>query len=393
MTTVLPPVAKILYFDESSELWEIGDVYDLSIASLPKCCYIFLPKENYREGQGGIFRQFNAPALLASKMGIEINGFFGSRLSHNEDERLKSYSTWYRCLVKMIYPYKLPDGKDYKWYEMTFVSRWEALGSRQQILCIDTPEELPSTLLTILENTAVNFDDPFAMHIPLLQEIVRLNDKSVWAIRDPIREVEKRRPTAGPDFEAMHEISRHSIHVSEVLAVSIQTFGKILEQLQKIHAKLPVALSLDAHEQAHEDVDFQIQMLKSLKERSISNYSRLTSEITVAYNRIAQQDNRVMKSIGLLTMTFLPATFISAIFSTTFFEFGEEKLQASKQIWIYWVVTIPSTLLIVVIWRSLLNKNPPVTWRTLWSHLRLFEWEQVKKRVATERQDTEKSVV
>jgi hypothetical protein len=79
----------------------------------------------------------------------------------------------------------------------------------------------------------------------------------------------------------MHEISRHSIHVSEVLAVSIQTFGKILEQLQKIHAKLPIPLSLDAREQAHEDVDFQIQMLKSLKERSISNYSRLTSEITV----------------------------------------------------------------------------------------------------------------
>jgi hypothetical protein len=94
----------------------------------------------------------------------------------------------------------------------------------------------------------------------------------------------------------------------------------------------------------------------------------------------------------------VPATIYSdcrdkAIFSTTFFQFGEEKLQASKQIWIYWVVTIPSTLLIVIIWRSLLNKNPPVTWRTLWSHLRLFEWEQVKKRVATERQDTEKIAV
>jgi hypothetical protein len=143
-------------------------------------------------------------------MGIEINGFFGSRLSHDEDERLKSYSklkshskwkhlpdkadksgTWYRCLVKMIYQHKLPNGKDYQWYEMTFVSRWEALGGSRRILCIDTPEEFQSMLSAILENTAVNFDDPFAMHIPLLQEIVRLNDKSVWAIRDPIRQVEK----------------------------------------------------------------------------------------------------------------------------------------------------------------------------------------------------------
>ncbi|QKX59133.1 uncharacterized protein TRUGW13939_06264 [Talaromyces rugulosus] len=387
-----PPGAKILYFCETSNVWKHGDTHDINLAGLPKCCYIFLPKTSYEEGKAEIFRQFNAPALLASKMGIDINGFFGSRRSHDEKERLKSYSTWYRCLVKMIYPYKLPTGKDYKWYEMTFVSRWEAPGS-EQILCIDTPEDFPSTLSVILGDTAVDFNDPFAMHVPLLQEVVRLNDKSVWAIRDPIRDVEKRRPTAGPDFEAMHEISRHSIHVSEVLAVSIQTFGKILEQQRKIHEKLPVSLSVDAREQAHEDVDFQIQMMKSLKERSVSNYSRLTSEITVAYNRIAQQDNRVMKSIGLLTMTFLPATFISAIFSTTFFEYGEEKLQASKQLWIYWVVTIPSTLLIVIIWRSLLNKNPPVTWRTLWSHLRLFEWEQVKKLVATERQDTEKSTV
>lgn len=90
----------------------------------------------------------------------------------------------------MIYPHKLPNGKDYKWYEMTFVSRWEALGSGR-ILCIDTPEDFPSMLSTILGDTTVDLNDPFAMHIPLLQEIVRLNDKSVWAIRDPIREVEK----------------------------------------------------------------------------------------------------------------------------------------------------------------------------------------------------------
>lgn len=90
----------------------------------------------------------------------------------------------------MIYPHKPSNGKDYEWYEMTFVSRWEALGSAQ-ILCIDTPEEFPSMLSTILENTTLDFNDPFAMHIPLLQEIVRLNDKSVWAIRDPIRQVEK----------------------------------------------------------------------------------------------------------------------------------------------------------------------------------------------------------
>lgn len=90
----------------------------------------------------------------------------------------------------MISKDKLPNGKDYKWYEMTFVSCWEALGSTR-ILSIDTPEDFPFALSKLLKDTTVDFGDPFAMHIPLLQEIVRLNDKSVWAIRDPIRDVEK----------------------------------------------------------------------------------------------------------------------------------------------------------------------------------------------------------
>jgi hypothetical protein len=39
-----------------------------------------------------------------------------------------------------------------------------------------------------------------------------------------------------------------------------------------------------------------------------------------------------------------------AFFSTTFFSFGDDGWKASKQIWVYWVITIPSTLLVLVIW-------------------------------------------
>jgi hypothetical protein len=74
-----------------------------------------------------------------------------------------------------------------------------------------------------------------------------------------------------------------------------------------------------------------------------------------------------MKSIALLTMVFLPATFISvcistliifstaltqlqAFFSTTFFTFGEEGWQTSNRLWIYWVITVPATVIVVIIW-------------------------------------------
>ena len=85
------------------------------------------------------------------------------------------------------------------------------------------------------------------------------------------------------------------------------------------------------------------------------------------FNRLARQDNTVMKSIALLTMVFLPATFISvcivtliifsaaltqlqSFFSTTFFTYGEEGWQTSNRLWIYWVITVPATIVVVIIW-------------------------------------------
>jgi hypothetical protein len=85
------------------------------------------------------------------------------------------------------------------------------------------------------------------------------------------------------------------------------------------------------------------------------------------FNSLARQDNTVMKSIALLTMVFLPATFFSvcivtliifsaaltqlqSFFSTTFFTFGEEGWIVSNRLWVYWVITVPATIVVVIIW-------------------------------------------
>lgn len=101
-----------------------------------------------------------------------------------------------RCLVKMILEEPAENGKDYKWYEMTLLSHWDAHAETHQILCIDTPEDFPKKLLKALlqpssQMTQYYLRDPFAMHAQLLDQVVQLNDESVWAIRHPIREIEK----------------------------------------------------------------------------------------------------------------------------------------------------------------------------------------------------------
>jgi hypothetical protein len=83
-----------------------------------------------------------------------------------------------------------------------------------------------------------------------------------------------------------------------------------------------------------------------------------------------------MKSVTILTMFFLPATFcavcgphsfphdatifktrlaedvsLQSLFSTSFFSFGgDDGWKASGSFWLYWAVSIPSTLLVVVLY-------------------------------------------
>jgi hypothetical protein len=58
-----------------------------------------------------------------------------------------------------------------------------------------------------------------------------------------------------------------------------------------------------------------------------------------------------MKTISILTLVFLPATFISALFSMSFFNFDSDYgWQMSDRFWIYWDVAIPVTALTVGSW-------------------------------------------
>jgi Mg2+ and Co2+ transporter CorA len=90
---------------------------------------------------------------------------------------------------------------------------------------------------------------------------------------------------------------------------------------------LPPGLTNTYQHQAKEYMLFQLQMMRSLKLRTEASHQRLQGEINLviaqqdivshanesiqAFNMLASVDNQIMKSITLLTMIFLPATFIA----------------------------------------------------------------------------------
>jgi hypothetical protein len=61
-----------------------------------------------------------------------------------------------------------------------------------------------------------------------------------------------------------------------------------------------------------------------------------------------------MRLITVITLIFLPATFVATFFSTTFWDFSPDNRGAKVTYWVYlyFVVTMGLTLLVVVVWRK-----------------------------------------
>ena len=81
----------------------------------------------------------------------------------------------------------------------------------------------------------------------------------------------------------------------------------------------------------------------------------LQSLTAVLYNRISKQDTDSMKTIAVVTLVFLPATFISAIFSTGIFNFHATESPnnprtVSKYGYVYLLACVLSTVLTLFSW-------------------------------------------
>ncbi|KAF2264434.1 hypothetical protein CC78DRAFT_544193 [Lojkania enalia] len=80
----------------------------------------------------------------------------------------------------------------------------------------------------------------------------------------------------------------------------------------------------------------------------------------------ARRDSASMKTIAIVTLVFLPGTFVAAIFSMSMFQWlpdnedssssndakqsGDDFKILSDWFWLYWAVTVPLTLIILVVW-------------------------------------------
>lgn len=263
--------------------------------------------------------------------------------------------------------------KQYEWYHLNVFVRWSYSTQQTLILIFNRRpsimERLPFLLLERLNLSG--FSDPYWPYVSVMEEIVRLQDRSVYSIRGMVRNAECTRVTPQqpePDYTRLHELARHSIHVQETLDVAIMTMNSILAEHENIMTNIlnTNGSSKAIYKRNHKRLLFFGQLLFDLHARSASNKERLQNEIGLAFNtvaqidsgisvqinRAAQSDSAAMRTIAFVTLLFLPATFIAALFSMSFFNHdkGSGSWTVSKQFWIYWAITIPVTVFTPLIW-------------------------------------------
>jgi Mg2+ and Co2+ transporter CorA len=102
----------------------------------------------------------------------------------------------------------------------------------------------------------------------------------------------------------------------------------------------------------YQDLQATLQLLTNLTNRSASNEARLRNEINLAFNVVNQQDTKSVRIISIVTLAFLPATFVSTLFSMSFFRqpTDERGWGLSPMVWIYFVISVPLTGFTIALW-------------------------------------------
>ncbi|KAH7146749.1 hypothetical protein B0J13DRAFT_524497 [Dactylonectria estremocensis] len=323
---------------------------------------------------------FRMPKLWWTAYCRNSNGYFGCQTTSDENGSIVEINTWARFLVKL-----LDDTAQHEWYKMNVFVRWLSATQQTIVLLFDAPSALKARMpIPLLENPGPDYlEDPFWIHIRLVEEVVRLQDIAVWTTRTHIRNVEKHRIPTGPpnpNYAHLHNLARDTIHVSETLDLAVETVGSMLQQHVLLMENDPTTLPRkDGSRNVYHKLLFFEHMFKSLRCRSSSNKERLQNEIQLAFNVVAQydagislqigratqSDSAAMKTIAFLTLAFLPATFISAIFSTSFFAYDANGgWTMSSKIWVYWAFALPVTLVTCGLWYCWQRKfNKPFTTR------------------------------
>ncbi|MCJ1455701.1 hypothetical protein MMC28_006057 [Mycoblastus sanguinarius] len=160
------------------------------------------------------------------------------------------------------------------------------------------------------------------------------------------------------DFVGLHNLAKHMIHLKEGADATLSTVQRLLDHHQDLIGEFPkegpavTTMKLVHQRLKQKSVQFEVWKL-----RVTSLQQRMQNVINLSFNVVTQRDSYIMKNdsksmraIASVTVVFLPAATIAAVFGCQFFNFDSTSRTVSiaTDFWIFWVLTLPLSLLIFV---------------------------------------------
>ncbi|RPA80235.1 hypothetical protein BJ508DRAFT_327543 [Ascobolus immersus RN42] len=219
--------------------------------------------------------------------------------------------------------------------------------------------------------------NPFIIHGMLAKEYTTGFNNSLHTIRhflfEPLEDVQ--RVLVKPDRAALARLTGNLHRLSEsidTLLSRLEFAMMALDSMAIAHAQMfnvireahdsgtcNHILSMGCAQKQKDTISYLSITLTTLK-RKLETYQMARSNaMTLVFNLVTQldaatnmtiakatrEDSMVMKTIAVLTMVFLPATFASSLFGMSFFQTEEALNGVGMKWWVYVVVAFPLTML------------------------------------------------
>lgn len=158
-------------------------------------------------------------------------------------------------------------------------------------------------------------------------------------------------------FTGLHNLAKHVTYLQENCDSALAT----LSGLRHHHGAVIGDHPDSAQEFTRQALDYRKTLFNSTQRRLSSLDKRMANVLQLSFHLVTVADSRVMhsesasmKSIAVTTLIFLPLSTIATIFGTQFIKLDDTApyhVRVSPDFWLLWVVALPLTAIVLLIWR------------------------------------------
>ncbi|EMR67371.1 hypothetical protein UCREL1_5631 [Eutypa lata UCREL1] len=338
---------------------------------------ISIPKDKYR----GLVREWHLPARAVETSAVVGPFFWYDFEEHDDDKHM--HIIFRKSDVKW--------GANSRGWEMTLSYSFKTGITSGYVK--GTKSADIENLVYQVQQCASSVGHPLLLPVLILcRELSLDNDEAQRNSRQKVRELEEmllNRYRDSPGTRNVHDkelaleniISQLHDHQCKVLWKRPQTWQKVVSRMMRANRAFWDGLAAVQQqdlviEKVHQTMLSRLNFL-DVKLAGLESHAQVTLERMNLLRELERllagairRDSISMKTLAFLGATFLPGTFLSSIFSMSFFDFKQGTV--SSQLWIYFVIMVPLTGMVLGGW---------------------WKYNQVSfKRVERDRADTEAQV-